>query len=387
VTTWLIKPGELTLKGENRRTFETVLRRNLTAMLGGIKSSIETKNGRFYLHTEEPADEKTEQALNCLIGIAGWARATTCPKSVNDVMQACIREARMVSAHGAKSFKIEARRTDKSFPLDSYALKVEGGNAVLRAVPGLCVDVHHPDSIITIEIREKGYIYSNSRRGLGGLPVGSGGRGLLLLSGGIDSPAAGFRMACRGMGIDAVHFHSYPYTSAEARQKVIDIARILSRYCLTMRLFIVGFTEVQKRIKKRSPEKWSTVLLRMAMMECAEKIAAETRAKCLITGESLSQVASQTIENLNCTESRITLPVLRPLIGDDKESIIRLAEKIGTYATSILPYEDCCVLFSPPHPVLRGNPVEAGALYEALDADCLLANALKDCEVIKISAV
>ena len=373
---WLIKPGELTLKGGNRQTFENILKRNLLRMLAGIPARLETRSGRFYLYADEEHCEKVEQVLERLIGISGWARTRSSAKTVEAVMRACVEEARESRERGAASFKIEARRTDKSFPLDSYALRVEGGNAVLQALAGLRVDIHKPECVINIEIREKAYVYSNSRKGLGGLPVGSGGRGLLLLSGGIDSPAAGFRMACRGMGIDAAHFHSYPYTSAEARLKVIDLARILSSYCMGMRLHIIGFTEVQQRIKERAPESWSTVLLRMAMMECAEKIALTSGAKCLITGESLSQVASQTIENLTCSESRITMPVLRPLIGDDKLGIIRLAEKIGTYATSILPYEDCCVLFSPPHPVLRGNPQEAGALYETLELDELLAAAL-----------
>jgi len=385
VITWLIKPGELALKGGNRKTFEKILRQNLIAMLGTVQAKLEIKSGRYYVHAEEIYSETIEQALSCLIGIAGWARTITCPKTADAVMQACIHEARRIHSHGAASFKIEARRTDKSFPLDSYALRVNGGEEVLKAVPDLKVDVHKPDCIITIEIREKSYVYSNSTKGLGGLPVGSGGRGLLLISGGIDSPVAGFRMACRGMGFDAIHFHSYPYTSAEARQKVIDLCAVLSRYCLSIRLHIIGFTEIQKRIKERAPENWATVLLRMGMMEAAETIAKRTRAKCLITGESLSQVASQTIENLSCTESRIKLPVLRPLIGDNKESIIRLAEKIGTYTTSILPYEDCCILFSPPHPVLRGNVTEANELYEALQIEDLLAEAIHSLELVKLT--
>ena len=381
---WLIKPGELTLKGGNRQTFENILKRNLLRMLAGIPARLETRSGRFYLYADENNCEKIERVLDSLIGIAGWARTRTSAKIVEDVMRACVEEARESRERGTASFKIKARRTDKSFPLDSYALCVEGGNAVLQALAGLRVDIHNPGCVINIEIREKAYIYSDSRKGLGGLPVGSGGRGLLLLSGGIDSPVAGFRMACRGMGIDVVHFHSYPYTSAEARQKVIDLAGILSSYCMGIRLHIIGFTEVQQRIKARAPESWSTVLLRMAMMECAEKIALTSGAKCLITGDSLSQVASQTIENLSCSESRINMPVLRPLIGEDKLGIIALAEKIGTYATSILPYEDCCVLFSPPHPVLRGKPEEAGTLYEMLELDDLLAAALESCEIVKV---
>jgi thiamine biosynthesis protein ThiI len=317
------------------------------------------------------------------MGIAGWARTGAYPKTVEAVLCACVEEGKMLVERGITTFKIESRRTDKSFPLDSYRLCSAAGKAVLDAVPGLKVDVRNPGGVIRIEIREKAYVYSDAQKGLGGLPVGTAGRGLLLLSGGIDSPVAGFLMASRGMGIDAVHFHAYPYTSAEARQKVIRLAEISARYCMGLRLYIAGFTKVQTRIKERAPLAWTTVLLRMAMMEYAEKLALKIKSKCLITGESLSQVASQTIENLNCTQSRIALPVLRPLIGADKEAIIRKAKQIGTYETSILPYEDCCVLFSPPHPVLRGSPREASSLYETLELEGLITEALDGCETVK----
>ena len=258
-----------------------------------------------------------------------------------------------------------------------------GGQAVLDAVPGMIVNIHNPGAVIRIEIREKAYIYSDAQKGLGGLPVGTAGRGLLLLSGGIDSPVAGFLMASRGMGIDAVHFHAYPYTSEEAKQKTIRLAQILGSYCMGIRLYIVGFTKVQMRIKESAPLPWSTILLRMAMMDCAEKIARKIKCKCIITGESLSQVASQTIENLTCTQNRMILPVLRPLIGMDKDSIIKKAEQIDTYKTSIEPFEDCCVLFNPPHPILHGDPSEANRLYEALELEQLIEEALRDCEIIK----
>jgi thiamine biosynthesis protein ThiI len=366
-----------------------VLKRNLLRMTGadenrsGRKIRLETNNGRFFVRCADEDRSVVEDALSRLMGIAGWARTQSHPKTVDAVLRACIEEGKELFERGIATFKIEARRTDKSFPLDSYMLRSEAGKAVLDAVPGLSVDVHKPGGIIQIEIREKAYIYSNARKGLGGLPVGTAGRGLLLLSGGIDSPVAGFLMASRGMGIDAIHFHAYPYTSAEARQKVIRLAEIAGRYCMGIRLYIAGFTAVQTRIKERAPLAWTTVLLRMAMMECAEKLALKIKSKCLITGESLSQVASQTIENVSCVQSRIGLPVLRPLIGMDKDAIIRKAEQIGTYETSILPYEDCCVLFSPPHPVLRGDPAEASALYENLELEALIAEALGDAEMVK----
>ncbi|GHV38269.1 putative tRNA sulfurtransferase [Spirochaetia bacterium] len=339
---------------------------------------MEAANGRFYVHCPQESCEKVEDALDHLMGISGWAKTIKCEKTREAVMAACVEEGRKLYEKGIRTFKIEARRTDKSFLLDSYALRCEGGGEVLRALPGLTVDVHSPQGIIEVEIREKAYIFALAKKGLRGLPVGTAGRGLLLLSGGIDSPVAGFMMASRGMGIDGVYFHAWPYTSEEARQKVIKLAEIVGRYSMGIRLCTVGFTAVQMRIKERSPEPWTTVLLRMAMMECAEKLARRLKSKCLITGESLSQVASQTVENISCTGSRIKLPVLRPLIGTDKESIIRMSERIGAYETSILPYEDCCVLFSPPHPVLRGDVEEAGKLYEALELEELIDTALQE---------
>ena len=380
MTTYLVKPGELTLKGGNRRTFENVLRRNLASMLKGSGAQIVTANGRFFVYCPPDAEAQAEDALDRLMGIAGWAKARITEKKPDDVIAACVEEGRLLRERGIGSFKVEARRTDKSFPLDSYKIRCLAGDAVQKEIPGLKVDVHKPGGIIEVEIREKAYIYGNSRRGRRGLPVGCAGRGLLLLSGGIDSPVAGYLMASRGLGLDAVYFHAYPYTSDEARQKTVKLSEIVGRYTMGVRLFVIGFTPIQIRIKERAPEAWRTVLLRMAMMECAEKLALARGDKCLISGESLSQVASQTIENITCTQSRVKLPVMRPLIGMNKEDIIALAESIGTYETSILPYEDCCVLFSPPHPVLRGDPAEAGRLYEELEAAPLIEEALRTAE-------
>jgi thiamine biosynthesis protein ThiI len=257
------------------------------------------------------------------------------------------------------------------------------GEAILNAVPELTVDVQNPQAVIHVEIRERAYIYGMPKKGKRGLPVGTAGRGLLLLSGGIDSPVAGYMMATRGMHVDAVYFHAYPYTSDEARQKVVDLASIVGMYSMGIRLYVIGFTKLQMRIKQRAPIAWTTVLLRMAMMECAERLARMKKMKCLITGESLSQVASQTVENISCTESRIKLPILRPLIGMEKNEIIKTAERIGTYETSILPYEDCCVLFSPPHPIIRGDVREANDLYEKLELSEMIQDAIREAEVEK----
>jgi thiamine biosynthesis protein ThiI len=377
MSTYLLKLGELTLKRENRKSFEHILKRNCLAMLQGTGVKVEMTNGRFLVYCPETAEQQVEDALAHLLGIAGWAKTRTVEKTPEAVLHACVAEAQELFDQGMRTFKIEARRTDKGFPLDSYGLRSEGGAAVLREVPGLRVDVHSPDAVIQIEIRKRAYIYGTARKGLRGLPVGTAGRGLLLLSGGIDSPVAGYMMASRGMGLDAVYFHAYPYTSEEARQKVLNLAALVGRYSLGIRLYTLSFTQVQQRIQAVATESWRTVLLRMAMMEAAEKLARYLGAKCLITGESLSQVASQTIENISCTESRVKLPVIRPLIGMDKDQIIRVAETIGTYRTSILPYQDCCVLFSPLHPLLRGDPAEARQGYEQLELGTLIEEALK----------
>jgi thiamine biosynthesis protein ThiI len=377
---YILMPGELALKGGNRLEFENILTQNLRKLLGlprkGIR--VETTNGRFFVHSPLDASGRVEDALNHLFGISGWAKTQSCEKAIGPVLAACVEEGKNLVAQGIKSFKIEARRTDKSFPLDSYGICSAAGDAVREQAPALEVNVRSPQAIIQVEIREKAYIYSLAKQGLRGLPVGTAGRGLLLLSGGIDSPVAGFRMASRGMGIDAVYFHAFPYTGEEARQKVIKLAEIMGRYAMGIRLWTLGFTAIQQRIKAGVPEEWTTIMLRMAMMECAEKLARRIKAKCLITGESLSQVASQTIENLRCTESVVTLPVLRPLVGTGKEEIIRLAQSIGTYETSILPYEDCCVLFSPPHPILRGTVEEAQRYYASLELDEEIDKALRE---------
>ena len=341
--------------------------------------------GRFYVYSPAESEEIVEESLGRLMGISGWAKTRTCEKEIEKVIAACVEEGKLLWKNGKETFKVEARRTDKSFPFDSYRIRCLAGEAVLEELPLFRVDVKKPQAVIEVEIREKAYIFGNTHEGRRGLPVGSAGRGLLLLSGGIDSPVAGYMMASRGMALDAVYFHAFPYTSARAMEKTVKIAEILGRYTQGIRLYVAGFTPVQARIKERAPEAWRTILLRMAMVECAEKLALRQKTKCLVSGESLSQVASQTIENITCVQSRLKLPVLRPLIGMNKEEIIALAGKIGTYETSILPYEDCCVLFSPPHPELRGDPVKAGELYEALEAEPLLEEALKSAEKFKCS--
>ena len=385
MTNYLIKPGELTLKGGNRKHFETVLRRNLKSLLKGTDARIITGIGRIYVQCSFGQEEKVEDSLNHLMGISGWAKTKIVGKTQEEIISACVYEGKLLREKGIESFKIEARRTDKSFPLDSYKIRCLAGDAVLREVPGLKVNVKNPGCIIDVEVRDKAYVYSNVSKGRKGLPVGTAGRGLLLLSGGIDSPVAGYMMASRGMSLEAVYYHAYPYTSDKAREKAVKLAGIIGSYSMGIRLNVVNFKHIQQQIKERAPEEWITVLLRMAMMECAEKLAFDRGCKCLISGESLTQVASQTKENITCNQSRVKLPVLRPLIGMNKEDITALAENVGTYKTSILPFQDCCILFNPPHPVLRGDPVEAGKLYEALEMEELIGEALKTAEVEKCS--
>jgi len=383
--TWLLKPAELTLKGDNRKSFEGVLRNNIQRLLAKIDNKIKLKftAGRYYIIALEEKNSEIEYMLSHLIGISGWAKTVTCEKTPDAVLSACKDEGKRIYDRGVRSFKIDARRTDKSFPMSSYELCCEGGNVVTNAYSDMKVDIHKPQDTIKIEIREKAFVYSGGNKGLYGLPVGTAGRGMLLLSGGIDSPVAGFLMACRGMNIDAVHFHAYPYTSLEAKQKVIRLAHITGEYTMGIRLYILNFTKVQMRIKERSPFEWATILLRMAMMEAAEKAARKIKCKCLITGESLSQVASQTVENIACTQSRLKLPVFRPLIGLSKEVIINESKRIGTFETSIQPYEDCCTIFTPKHPVLHGDVIEANELYEKLELEPLIDETLSDYELVK----
>ena len=385
MTTYLVKPGELALKGDNRRSFENALRRNLAALLRGSNAQIVPGKSRLFVRCPEENEERAEDALDHLFGISGWAKTKITGKEIDKVIKACVEEGKLLWEKGKKSFKIEARRTDKSFPFDSYQINCLAGDAVVSQISNLKVDVHKPDAVINVEIREKAYIYGLNNEGRRGLPVGTAGRGLLLLSGGIDSPAAGYLMASRGLALDAVYFHAFPYVSDMAKEKAVSLAGILGRYTMGIRLFVIDFAKIQMRIKERAAEAWRTILLRMAMMECAEMLAIQNRAKCLITGESLSQVASQTIENITCTQSLIKLPVLRPLVGLNKEMIIALAEKIGTFKTSVLPYEDCCILFSPRHPVLKGEAVEAGKYYGDLDLHDLICETLFSAEEIKCS--
>ncbi|MCQ2591536.1 MAG: tRNA 4-thiouridine(8) synthase ThiI [Treponema sp.] len=380
--TYLGKIGELTLKGSNLQEFENLLKHNAADCLKGLNCKISLFAGRLYIDCDESACEKVEFTLNHLLGITGWAKTITCEKTIESIQQAVFELAKKQCEKGCKTFKINARRSDKSFPLNSYEICCEAAGPVEEIMQ---VDVHNPDCTIYIEVRERCFVYTDSETGCRGLPVGSSGKGLLLLSGGLDSPVAGYRMLRRGMKIECCYFHSYPYTSEEAKQKVVTLAQKLAYYGIQTYLNVIPFTDVQMKIKENAPEAWSTLMLRVCMMKVANLLAKRCKAKCIITGESVGQVASQTIENMTVTEHFAELPMMRPLCGMDKEEIIKTSEFIDTYETSILPYEDCCVLFSPRHPVLRGTVEQAEEIYKSLEVDDLIFKAYEDREIVKLT--
>ena len=380
--TYLAKLGELTLKGSNLQEFENLLTKNTKKCLTGKNVKIQLRAGRLYIECEEEDCQAVEFTLNHLLGITGWAKTVTCEKSIESINEAVFEIAKIQDEKGAKTFKIDARRSDKKFPLNSYQICCESAGKVESIMK---VDVHKPDVVIYVEVREKVFVYVDSNVGCRGLPVGSSGKGLLLLSGGLDSPVAGYRMLRRGMKIECCYFHSYPYTSEEAKQKVVTLAQKLAYYGITTYLNIIPFTDVQMKIKEKAPEAWSTLILRVCMMKVANILAKRCNAKCIITGESVGQVASQTIENMTVTEHFSDFPLLRPLCGMDKEEIIKDAYFIDTYETSILPYEDCCVLFSPRHPVLRGTVEQAEEIYKSLEVDDLINEAYNNREIVKLT--
>ena len=382
--TYLGKLGELTLKGGNIRVFEKQLLCNIRLALETVEAKVKLLSGRLYIYCTKNSCDAVEYALDHLIGITGWAKVQAVEKNLEAIKIAVRKEGEAAKANGAKTFKIEARREDKDFPLNSYEIATEVAG-VLFDDGTLDVDVHKPDVSINIEVREKCYVYCSQKKTCRGLPVGVSGKGLLLLSGGIDSPVAGYRMMRRGMKVECVYFHSYPYTSEEAQQKVQDLAKIIAQYGNDTHLNVISFTEVQMKIKQKAPEAYSTLMLRLCMMKAANMLAERINCDCIITGESLGQVASQTIENLAVTESFAEKPLVRPLIGLDKEEIMDTANFIGTYETSILPYEDCCVLFSPKHPVLRATIEEAKKIYDSMEIDSLIQKSFDERQIFRYS--
>ncbi len=356
---FLIKYGEIGVKGKNRYRFEDALIQQIKYALKKCEGTFAvTKNsGRVYVEAETDFDyDEVVERLKRVFGITA-----ICPvvhiedNGVEDLCRSVEHYMCQVYGDQEMTFKVNARRARKDYPLNSQELNAKLGEVILDAFPNMRVDVHNPEIILNIEIRERIYLYSQSIPGAMGMPVGTGGKGMLLLSGGIDSPVAGYMIAKRGVKIDAVYFHAPPYTSERALEKVVDLAKDVSRYAGPVYLYVVNFTDIQLYIYENCPHEELTIIMRRYMMRIAESIAKETECLGLITGESIGQVASQTMSSLLCTNEVCTLPVYRPLIAYDKEDIVTLAKKIGTYETSILPYEDCCTIFVAKHPVTKPN--------------------------------
>ncbi|HOA84614.1 MAG: tRNA 4-thiouridine(8) synthase ThiI [Clostridiales bacterium] len=385
----LCKYGEIVLKGANRGWFENMLCRRINECAGYY--------GNFKVYRAqstvfiEPIDESSDldgvyEAVQRIFGIIAVCRAVVAAKDMDSILDTAVEYIPKFLA-GKKSFKVEAKRSDKSFPLNSIEIAKQVGTALHAACPGIAVDVHTPEVVVRVEIREFGaYIHAGQLPGAGGLPVGSNGRGLLLLSGGIDSPVAGWMMAKRGVLVESLHFESFPYTSERAKEKVMALTRILARWAGDIDLHIVSLTRIQEELKRTCNEEYFTLLLRRYMMHIASRVARARDCGALITGESLGQVASQTLQAIAVTDAVAGLPVFRPLIGLDKEEIIRLARRIGTYDTSILPYEDCCTVFTPRHPKTRPQIERVLAEERKLDFNSLAAGAEATLETIRIRA-
>jgi thiamine biosynthesis protein ThiI len=376
---FLLKLGEVVLKGLNRRSFEDKLVNNVRRRLRHCGSfQVYLRQSTIYV---EPMGETCDMeaafaACRQVFGVAAVARAVPCEKTVDAIV-----ETAKVYLSGAfasaRSFKVESKRADKTFFMNSIQLSQAVGGDLAEAFPGVEVDVHHPDLTVHVEIREKhAYVHAPSMPGAGGLPVGMGGHAVSLLSGGIDSPVSSWMMARRGVELEMVHFVSPPYTSQQAQDKVLELARLLTAWCGRMLVHIIPFTEIQEEIRKNCPEEYFTLIMRRFMMRLSEAVAKKAGARALITGESLGQVASQTMMALGVTDEVTTLPVLRPLIGMDKVEIIRIAREIGTFDTSILPYEDCCTVFTPRHPATRPNLADVQEAESRLDVESLVQKAL-----------
>lgn len=383
----LMKLGEIVLKGLNRRNFEQKLISNIARRMRRYGScDIYSLQSTIYL---VPNDENFDldsayEAVKKIFGIISVSRAAVCEKdkdAIVDMAQFYLRE----SMSRAKSFKVESKRSDKKFPMTSIELSQYVGGQLHGCFPDVKVDVHNPEVVVNIEIREKGaYIHGEAEPGAGGMPVGVNGQAVSLLSGGIDSPVSTYMIAKRGVAVTPVHFFSYPYTSQRAKEKVIELAQELVPYCGRMSMQIVPFTKIQEAIRDNCPENYFTIIMRRFMMRISQKIAENIGAKCLVTGESLGQVASQTMEAMAVTGGVCTLPVFRPVIGMDKEEIVTISRKIGTFETSILPYEDCCTVFTPKHPKTKPSLAETLRAESALDVEALVNEAVENIEVVTI---
>ena len=373
----LVRYGEIFLKGLNRPVFIKALVKRIKRAVQELGGTVWTYDGRIFVSDLEDMDECIRRVTK-VFGVHSVCPAVEMEKDDFDAI--CQKAIEMASSLRG-SFKVIARRSDKRYPLDSPAIGREMGHRILGANPQLTVDVHNPDHIMNVEIRDKAYLYVKVIPAVGGMPVGTNGRATLLLSGGIDSPVAGWMIAKRGVQINAVHFHSYPYTSDRALEKVLDLARILSESCCGIRVHVVPFTKIQMEIHEKCPEEYTTLIMRRFMMRIAERVARQENSEALITGESIGQVASQTMTALGTTDMVVDMPVFRPLIGFDKVEIIEIAQKIDTFETSSLPYEDCCTVFTPRHPATSPKMEKILEGESKLDMEALIEEAIAGIEI------
>ena len=380
----LIKYGEIILKGLNRHIFEDKLVGNIKKAVGD-SAHVYKSLATIYAEPREGADiDELIAKIRNVFGIVSLARAAVCEKELSDICAAAA-EYLKDELSLVKTFKVETKRADKKYPLKSPQISAEVGGALLDAFKNLSVDVKNPDLIVNVEVRESAaYVYGGRIRGRGGMPTGTAGKAMLLLSGGIDSPVAGYMIAKRGATLEGIHFFSHPFTSELAKQKVLDLARELKGFTGSLRVHIVPFTQPQLQMREKCPAEHLTLIMRRMMMMIASEIAKKQGALCLVTGESLGQVASQTMEALAVTDDAASLPCFRPVIGMDKEDIVAIARDIGTFETSILPYEDCCTIFVPKHPTTRPKLEKILASEALLDVETLVRDAVEGTEVVDV---
>lgn len=386
----LLKDGEIVLKGLNRRTFEDVLKKNIRHAISHL-GSFEIKSAQSIIYVKPLSDDiDLDEAclkISRVFGIVSYSRAAICEEKTLESIIATAPVYLEKKLKAVKTFKVEARRSDKRFPYKSPEICAELGGVILDKFPHLSVDVHNPDLIVNVEVRDFGaYVHGAAHKGAGGIPVGTSGNAAILISGGIDSPVAAYMMAKRGLKLTAVHFASPPYTSKRAEDKVVRLLRRVSRYAGKMTMYTVPFTKIQKTIKNECPEELFTIIMRRLMMQISSRIAADNDCTALITGESLGQVASQTIGALSCTDDVADLLVFRPLIGMDKQEIIDISYKIDTYDISIEPYEDCCTVFTPKHPRTRPVLKYVKEAQEKANFEPMIEEALANLKVTEISA-
>ena len=385
---FLLKLGEIVLKGANKRQFESRLRQNVRRRMKKFDEfDVYIMQSTVYV---EPKDELADvdgawEACRSIFGVVSLCRCRPCEKNLDAIFEA-IENYLGDDLDCAKSFKVESKRSDKAFPMTSIQISQEIGGRLAEAHPGVAVDVHHPDYTVYVEVRDfAAYVHGPAEPGAGGLPTGVGGRAMCLLSGGIDSPVAAYMIAKRGVEIEAVHFFSYPYTSQLAKDKVVELARLVAKYSGKMTVNVVPFTEIQEAIRDNCPEEYFTLVMRRFMMEISQRIARHDGCGALITGENLGQVASQTMEAMTVTGAVVDMPIFMPLVGMDKEEIVTIARKIGTLETSILPYEDCCTVFTPKHPKTKPTLGQLQNAEKNLDREALMERALAGVEKIKVA--